>query len=257
MLERRTEGLYDLFRFAFPHQSVVNVDAEELFPNCTMQQHCQNSGIDSPAQSAEDFPLSDASPDLLDRILDERRSTPATRTPANPVEEVVQNFLAAGRMHDFRMKLYPVQPFRLVADRADGGIGAVPDRFEVTGDSGQMIAMAHPDGDGCFRTRSKPRKEIVRIFHDQLCTSVLPSRRFIHFASQLQRHELEAIADAQNGNSQIEYARRRDRCVCFVGTVRTSGEDDAFRIETTDGFQRKAERMEFRIDAQFSHSPGD
>ena len=43
----------------------------------------------------------------------------------------------------------------------------------------------------------------------------------------------------------------------FVNGIRTAGEDDAFRIEGFDFFQRHVERMQFAVNMGFAHAAGD
>ena len=78
----------------------------------------------------------------------------------------------------------------------------------------------------------------------------------LHFATQVVRHKLHSVADAQNRNAQIE-----DAGIClivgFVNGIGAAGEDDAFRIEGFDFVQRHVERMQLAVDMSFAHAASD
>ena len=69
--------------------------------------------------------------------------------------------------------------------------------------------------------------------------------------------ELHAVADAEDGDAEIEDRRIAFGGVRFVNAARAAGEDDAFGVEPLDFFGRDIRANELAIDALLAHSPGD
>ena len=111
---------------------------------------------------------------------------------------------------------------------------------------------------GCRRsTVSYTGKKIRRIVDDDFGLPILPSRRRIDRSAKLVGDDLETIADAENGNAKIEELRGRMGCTGIIDACRTSGKDDAPRLERFDLFDREVEGMELGIDAGLTHSARD
>ena len=115
--------------------------------------------------------------------------------------------------------------------------------------------MAHPYVERVWRIVLNAACQLaVDGFHLRITEFTLVARA--NFAAQVVRHKLHAVADAQNRNAQIEDAGI-GLIIGFVNGIRAAGEDDAFRIEGFDFFQRHVERMQFTVNMGFAHAAGD
>ena len=115
--------------------------------------------------------------------------------------------------------------------------------------------MAHPNVERVWRIILNAACQLaVDGFNLRITEFTLVARA--NFAAQVVRHKLHAVADAQNRNAQIKNTGI-GLIIGFVNGIRAAGEDDAFRIEGFDFFQRHVERMQFAVNVGFSHAAGD
>ena len=70
-------------------------------------------------------------------------------------------------------------------------------------------------------------------------------------------HDLKAIADAKDRNTESEHSRIRPWRPLCPDTGRSAGEDDAFRGKLPDLISRSCEREYLAVDAAFPDTPRD
>jgi hypothetical protein len=70
-------------------------------------------------------------------------------------------------------------------------------------------------------------------------------------------HELQAVADAKDGNSQTKNAGIRKRRIWLINAPRTAGENERRRVLFFYSRKRSIEGEDFRINAQLSCFSGD
>ena len=154
------------------------------------------------------------------------------------------------------MELYAVKAAHLVADCHVGTAVAVRGEREVIRDSRHVIAMAHP-GNALFGQR--PEKPAVRIEEGE-CPSVLPCGIILgsdDFAAQSLRHQLAAVAYAENWDAERKHLRVDMGRVRVVYTARTSGKDDADGIECTDLLYGDRAGTQLTVYSVFPDAPCD
>jgi len=83
----------------------------------------------------------------------------------------------------------------------------------------------------------------------------LPRRH--HLAAEMPAHQLHAVADPQHRHAQLEQLLGHCRRPLLVNRLRPAGEDDPFRVESTDRRQFHVEGMQLAVDVRLAHPPGD
>jgi hypothetical protein len=120
-----------------------------------------------------------------------------------------------------------------------------------------MVAVAHPDAKSVSVASVDAGKEITRIVDGKFRVAVFASGGFVHLPAQLKGHQLEAIADAEDGDAEVPDFGGGDGSTGFVGAMGTPGEDDAFRVKRSDLFCRHRKGVEFREHPEFADASGD
>ena len=158
-------------------------------------------------------------------------------------------------MGHFRVELDAVELFLSIFHHGNRARRGVADDREAGRQFGHFIAMAHPNVERVWRIILNAACQLaVDGFNLRITEFTLVARA--NFAAQVVRHKLHAVADAQNRNAQIKNTGI-SLIIGFVNGIRAAGEDDAFRIEGFDFFQRHVERMQFAVNVGFSHAAGD
>ncbi len=84
-----------------------------------------------------------------------------------------------------------------------------------------------------------------------------PLSRAFYRATQLLRHGLHPVADAEHRNAKLEHHLRRAPFLCLVYGIRPTRENDSLRIEVTHELLGDIERMELAIDLLLTHPTRD
>ena len=75
--------------------------------------------------------------------------------------------------------------------------------------------------------------------------------------AELLRHELAAIADAEDGNAQRKDCRIHVRCAFIIDAVRPTGEDNTGRVERADFLHSGRIGLQLAVDVLLSHAAGN
>ncbi len=78
-----------------------------------------------------------------------------------------------------------------------------------------------------------------------------------HLATELGRHRVHAVADAEHRHAELEHGLRRGRRARGGHRFGAAGEDDAVRLEGAHGGIGHVPGMDFAVDAEFADAPGD
>ena len=113
--------------------------------------------------------------------------------------------------------------------------------------------MAHPDGLLTRHVLEQP----VRLGDRHGRRAVLAVGRRQHLAAELVGHQLDAVADAQDGDAGAPQPRIDARRVRVVDAGRPTREDDAAGVAAQDLGQRRVVRQELGVDLHLAHAPGD
>ena len=119
-----------------------------------------------------------------------------------------------GMVH-FRMELHAVEPTLLIGDGHVGAGVRVRHELEPIGHLSHVIAVAHP-GDALGR---QALEQLAGSLIKRLGLAVLSGAVRLgsgDFAAQSVRHELTAVADAQDGHAQLEDGGVVVGCFCVV-----------------------------------------
>ena len=76
-------------------------------------------------------------------------------------------------------------------------------------------------------------------------------------ATQLRRHRLHAVTNAEHRHARRPHRLRRARRVAFGDAVRSAGQNDAARCEGADEVIADVVRMDLAVDVRFSEAARD
>ena len=192
-------------------------------------------------------------PDLGDGGFDEVGGGPV-RPGARDVEhEVAQHLPAARGVHDLRMELDPVQaPVGVDQAGIRGGIG-LGGRAEALRQPRDGVAVAHPDRLLPVQAAEQP---VIRGDREG-GRAVLPPVGGQDVTTELDGHQLGAVADAQDGQTAAPDRAVRPGCARVVDGVGAAGEDDALGAPIDDRPERGVVRHQLRVDVQLAHAARD
>ena len=86
---------------------------------------------------------------------------------------------------------------------------------------------------------------------------VLAVRGPIDGPAQQLGHELQPVADAQDGDSHLEHRAVHQRRAGLLHAEGAAGEDDPVRRESADLLDGHRAGMDLAVDVQLAHAPGD
>ena len=118
---------------------------------------------------------------------------------------------------------------------------------------GHIVPVAHP------------RDALLRQTVEQTAIGIKPSLRLAvlargiltgsgHFPAEILRHELAAVADAEDGDAELEDLGIDLRRALGINTLRTAGEDDADGVKGADLLHGHGVRLHFAIDIALAHA---
>ena len=131
-------------------------------------------------------------------------------------------------MHDLRVKLHAVELARVVGDGREGRVVADRRDLETWSDARDAIAVRHPHGE--LGLRRDAREEAFGIADSNRGCTVLAFVRALDLASEEVRHELHAVANAENRQAEVEDARVDGRSTFGVDARRAAAEDERLRL---------------------------
>ena len=137
--------IQNLLCFVETQQAVVDEYASQVFTDSAVQQHCGNGGIHATREAEDDFIVAYLLTDAGYSIVDNFRWRPQGFTLADITHKTLQHAHTLAGVSHFRVELYAIEAFFFVGHdgkRAAFGAGYGD---EVGRDSGNFIAVAHPD----------------------------------------------------------------------------------------------------------------
>ena len=169
------------------------------------------------------------------------------------MHEVFQQLLPARRMDDFGVKLQPVEPALTVLDGGIRRVLCVRHGFEALGQLGHFVAVRIPNIHRC----AQPFEERAILRHVQLRRAVFAPLAVLHFPAEKVRHELHAVADAEDRQAHGEDRLIRVRRFLRVNGRRPAAEDDSLWLMRGDFFRGGVVRKDDRIDVTLANPPRD
>ena len=250
----RTKYCLYLIAFVFAQQAMINKYAGELFADGFGEHDGCHRGVYTAGQGAKCFAAADLLAQFFNGRLDEGVHLPVASALTNVVDEVCQHDLALLRMHDFRVELSCIELMIRILHCSDGADRCSCRDLEPSRSRCDIVGVTHP-ADGLFIDACK---EFGCLFLDRdLSLAIFAGRCRSDFAAQEVRHELGAVADAQDGDTELEELRAAAGGVIGVDAVRPAGQDDALRCHLTDLVQAQRMRMNLAVDMVFTDAAGN
>ena len=217
-----------------------------------MHEQRGNRRVDAPAQRAEHAGRAHLSPDALDLFLDHGRRSPRGRCAGDVVEEVLQQILAVRRVHDLGMELHAIETPLALLERGDRRRRRHADDLCPRWRGGDGVAVRHPHG----LVVGKPGEEL-RFDGRHRRLAELRDAGALDLASEIERHQLCAVTDAERGNAELEQGRVDVRRVVGIDRSGAAAEDQRVRIPCAHLVGRHAVADELRVDARLTDAPCD
>ena len=127
-------------------EAVVDEDAGELVADGAVDEGGGDGGVDAAGERADDAAVADLLADAEDGVGDEVAGGPVAAAAADAEEEVLEELLAVGRVHDLGVEL-EAEEAAVVGHDGVGGVVGVGDGVEAGRELCDAVAVGHPDGD--------------------------------------------------------------------------------------------------------------
>ncbi len=231
---------------------MVDEDARQLVADRLVDEERGDRGIHASGERTENAFAPDLRPDALDLLLDHGCRRPGRRGVRDRVEEVLQQIVPVGRVHDLGVELHSVEPPLGILEGGDrrglrGGDDARSGRR-----SSHRVAVAHP--------ADLLRREIdeeLALLGLELRLPELRDAGALDLAAQILGHELHPVADAECGDPELEDPRVDLRRAFGVDRRRPTREDERERVPRVNGLGRDGVGHELRVHATFPNAPCD
>ena len=246
------ERLDDLHGLVFPEQAVIDEDARELVADGLVDEQRGDRRVHSARERAQHALRPDLRADPLDLLLDHGGGGPAGRRVRDRVEEVLEEIVAVGRVHDLGVELHAVQsPLRVLEgrDRRRLRRGDDPCALRRRGD---RVAVAHP-ADLLLR---QVHEELAAL-DGELRLAELGDAGPLDPAAELLRHDLHPVTDAERRDAEREDARIDLRRAVRVDRRGPARENERQRVAPAHLVRADRMRHELGVDAALAHAPRD
>ena len=255
------EGVVHGGGLALAQQAVVDEHGVEARADGGVQQLGRDGGVDAAGDGADDLPRgADACADARDLLVAEGGHRPVLARAADGGREVAEQGTAAGGVGDFGVKLDAVEGARVVGDAGEGGVWGGGDGVEGGREARELVAVGHPDGvDGgggahVGEERGDGAGGAGR--EGELGVAVLAFFAREDVLAEVPGNLLQPVADAEDGDGEVEDGGVDVRGGGLVDGVGPAGEDDAFG---GPGEVRELLRagQHLGVDIQVAESTGD
>ena len=245
---------------ALAQQAVVDEHGVEAGADGRVQQLRRDRGVHSAGHGADDLPRgADQGAHARDLLLAEGGHRPVRRRAADARGEVAQQRRAAGGVGDFGVELDAVEREGVVRDAGEGGVGRRGDGVEARREVRQLVAVGHPDGvegsDGAHVGEEGGDEARGGGGQGELGVAVLALLAREHVLAVVPGDLLQAVADAQDGDRELEDGGVDVRGGGLVDGVGPAGEDDALGGPGQVGDLLRA-GQQLGVDVQVSEAAG-
>ena len=252
-LELAAEHLLHLGAFVEAQQAVVDEDAGQLLADGALDEGGRDGGIHSAGEAEDHLRLADLLADFADGRLDVVVHLPGRLAAADAEEEVAEDVDAALGVGDLGVELDAVEAaLRILDDRALGVLGG-GDGLEAAREAGDLVAVRIPDA----QRRLQSLQELGALAEGKRAVTVLAMGAAGDVAAEHLAHELDAVADAEHGQTHLEDAGVRVGRALGLHAIRTAGEDDADDAVGPEGLRRDAEGIDAGVDVAFADAARD
>ena len=244
-----------------PQQPVVDEDAGELVADGAMDQRGRDAGIDAATETEDRFVAAHLRTDGRHRLGDVVAHDPVAAAAADVAHKAAQQRWPLHGVRHFGVELQRVEGTRLVGHAGNRAAVGAGHQLEAGRQLGDLVAVAHPDVEqavalGRAVVLDAIEQPGVAPGTDPGEAELALLSRF-DLATQLLRHGLHAVADAQH-----RHAGREHRCRGLVGGLLVrrhvaAGEDDALGAEAADEVVRHVAGVDLAVDLRFTHAARD
>ena len=216
------EGLLHLLPLVHAQHAVIHEHAGEVVADGAVHQQGRHGAIHAARQPADGPAVAHLLADAPHLVVDDVGGGPRGRQVAGVEQECLQQVRAEGRVHHLGVELHGEAPAGPVLHRGDGRTLRLGRDGEALGRSGDRVAMAHP-----ARLGGEVPEQALARQHADVGAAELAGAVVGDHAAQRLRHRLHAVADAQNGNPQLQQAAIQRGRALLVHRCRPAREDDA------------------------------
>ena len=225
------KGLLHEVALVLAHEALVHENAGQLVAHGSADEARGHGGVHAAGQTQNDLLVPDALPQGLDGVLNEGVHLPVTGAEADIVQEVFQHLIAKLAVGHFRVELDGIELLLRVFHGCHGAVIRGGGDLEALGKGADPVGVAHPDNAALGHVG----KELGSLlFQVQLDFAVFRGLGGNDRAAGHPGGELAAIADAENGDSQLQHRGVIMRGGHIVDAVGAAGEDNALVVPGLD-----------------------
>ena len=222
-------GLLDLGELVFAEDAVVDEDAGQAIADRLRDQDCGYGGVDAAREPADGVAFADLGLDALDGGLNEVFGGPVGLGAAEVEDKVAEQFHALAGVGDLGVELDGPDFFLFVGD-AGYGVGCLGNERKAGREHGGIVAVGHPDVHG----GGEAGEEWSLADEGDFGVAVLAVGGAFDASAQVVGDELEAVADAEDGDAEGEDGGVGGGRVGVVDRAGAAREDDAEGVEGFD-----------------------
>ena len=185
-----------------------------------MEQGGGDTGIHAPAQAEDDPFAAGLGLDFLDGLAGEMAHGPLAATAADAVDEIGDDFPPPRSVGHFGVKLQAVKIADGFLDGGKFGIVGGGDGLEAPGNPGEFVAVGVPN---LQRPGQVGEERGGGILDVQCALAVFAFLAGFDLAAEKMGEQLHAVADAEDGEAQIENAGVRHGGVLGINAGRAAG----------------------------------
>ena len=249
------EGLFHEVALVLTHEALVHEDAGQLVAHGPADKPRGHGGVHAAGKAQNDLLIPDAVSQGFDGILNEGIHLPVTLTQAHVIQEVPQHLVAELAVGNFRVVLHRVNARCLVFHGGHGAVIGGGGNFKALGQLLNAVRMAHPDN----ALGGHVLEQLgAGFFQVQLDFAVLGGLGGDDGAAGHPGGKLAAVANAQNGNAQLQNLRVIVGRGHIIDAIGAAGEDNALIAPVLDllGGDRIV-LFDLRVDVEIPDTAGD
>ncbi len=255
------ECMHHLLGLVQAQEAMVDEYAGEAIADRPMNERGGDRRIHAAGEPQQDVLAVRLRPHRRDRLACVIAHVPVVATAADLMRETRENRLPLLGVSDLRVELDRVEPARLVGHCGEGARIRRPDQFESGRQYRDLVAVAHPHieetvsvGVGVVLDVAEECGVTVRA---HLRVPELAHLAGLDHPTQLRRHRLHAVTDAQYRHPRGPHGGRGPRRVAFGHAVRAARQDDASRRKFANERVVHVERVDLAIDVQLAQPARD
>ncbi len=245
--------LFDLDAFVLTQQTVIDEDAGELVADGLVDERCGHGGVDSAGEAADDPTGADLLADEFDLFVDDGFVRPVGGEAGDVEQEVLEDLLPVLRVEDFGVPLHAGELLRRAFEGCDGGVRGGGEDVEAGGRLGDGVPVGHPD----LVVARGLGQECSGLRHGDRGGSVFALIGLGYAAAEGGRHELEAVADAHRGHSEVEHRGVEVRGGGVVDARGATGEHDGHGVLRRELGRGRVVGDDLRVQAGFADAARD